>query len=37
MEVCIMLWSILSGLIAALLILNLAFMLYLIAELKKEE
>lgn len=34
MEVCIMLWSILSGLIAALLILNLA---YLIAELKKEE
>lgn len=32
-----MFWSILSGLIASLLILNLGFLAWLIAELKKEE
>ena len=32
-----MFWSVLSSLIAALLILNIGFMLWLIAELNKEE
>lgn len=37
MEVCIMFWSILSGLIAFLIFCNLAFMAFCLLEMKEDD